>query len=229
MAEQERSSLTRPILLIALVLPLALLAFIYLGTKQEFEGVPIQYDIQDGDTVVHTLPVFSFVNTKGETITQDDLQGKIVLMSFFSVDGDSLSQTKTKVLFGNLMRTYENVDWEKDPPFLFVSVNTGDSLAVVRAFAARQESEPEHWWFLGGNQEDVIRLGGKGLRLPEFTHATPGFQPFTSQRAALIDMEGRVRKYYVATDLQEERGIQEDLITLLRIDYPEEINRMRAE
>ena len=225
MSEQERSRWTRPILLVALLLPLGLLTFIYLGTTQEFEGVPYEYDLVDGDTVYHTLPVFSLVNTQGDTVTQEDLLGKIVLLSFFAVGDDSLS--KTTVLFGNLMRTYENIEWEREPPFQFVSIATGDSVGAVRAFAQGQESDPTHWRFWTGKQEQVLEIAKQARGFAELASKQPGFEPFTSQRAALIDKEGRVRRYYMATDLQEERDIQEDLITLLRIDYPEDIKKMQ--
>lgn len=227
MSEKEGSRFTRPILLIALLLPLGLLTFIYLGTTQEFDRVPYEYDIIDGDTVYHTLPVFSLINTEGDTVTQADLKGKIVLLSFFAVGDDSLS--KTTVLFGNLMRTYENIEWDMEPPFQFVSISTGDSLGVVRAFAQGQASDPAHWWFWTGEQAEVLKISGRALAFPELEKEEPGFDPFTSQRVALIDKEGRVRRYYVATDLQEERDIQEDLITLLRIDYPEDIEQMNAD
>jgi len=114
MTEKEKSSWTRPILLIALLLPISLFMFIYLGGEQNFAGVPYQYDIRGEDTVYHTLPVFTFVRPNGDTVTRADFEGKITLLSFFAVNDDSLS--KTTVLFGNLQRTYDNVDWEMDPP-----------------------------------------------------------------------------------------------------------------
>ncbi len=226
MAEQARSPLTRPILLIALLLPLGLLALLYLGGEQKFDRVPFAYDIQNGDTVFHTLPVFSFTRPNGTEVSEKDFQGKITLLTFFAVGDDY--QSKTTVLFGNLMRTYENVDWEMAPPFQFASINTGDSLAAIQAFQAGMEADPENWWLLyHDSQEMVLKVGRDALDIPELKGKSDGFRPVTSQVAVLIDREGRVRKYYYATDLQEERKIQEDLITLLRVDYPEEIKRMR--
>ena len=226
MAESEKSKWTRPILLIALAVPLSLFFFLYYGAEQRFEHVPFQYeDIPDGDTVYHTLPAFSMVRVNGDTITDEDLRGRITLMSFFSVDDDA--DLKTTVLLGNLQRSYDNVDWDMDPPFLFISVNTGDSSAAVRAFRDEIEADPSRWWMLYGPQTDVLKLGAESFYLDAFVGKAPGFEPFTAQQVALIDKAGRVRKYYTATDLQEERNIQEDLIALLRLDYPEEIERMQ--
>ncbi len=227
MVEAQKSKWTRPILLMALLIPIGLFFLLYLGAEQEFERVPYQYDISGGDTVYTTLPAFSMLRANGDSITDADLRGHITLMSFFAVDDDA--DLKTTVLMGNLQRSYDNVDWEMDPPFLFVSVNTGDSLAAVQAFRSEIDADPDQWWLLHGSQAEVLRVAAQAFGLTEFGGKQPGFEPFTAQQVALIDMEGRIRKIYVATDLQEERNIQEDLIALLRLDYPEEIARMRQQ
>lgn len=227
MAEAQKSKWTRPILLIALAAPIALFFFLYFGAEQEFERVPYQYDLSGGDTVYTTLPAFSMLRANGDSITDADLHGQITLMSFFAVDDDA--DLKTTVLIGNLQRSFDNVDWEMDPPFLFVSVNTGDSLSAVKAFRSEIDADPDQWWLLHGDQAEVLSIAAESFGLTEFVGKQPSFKPFTAQQVALIDMDGRVRKIYVATDLQEERNIQEDLIALLRLDYPEEIERMQKD
>jgi cytochrome oxidase Cu insertion factor (SCO1/SenC/PrrC family) len=223
MAEVETSRWTRYILLITLAVPLGLFFVLYLGAEQKFEEVP--YAFSEGDTVSHVLPAFQLVRGNGDTVTHEDFLGHITLLTFFSTDDDA--ELKTTVLLGNLQRSYDNVEWDMVPPFQFVSINTGDSLAAVQAFAAEMDIDPAHWWVLHGDQAAVLDIAQVAFGMPEFANKQPGFKPFTAQTAALIDKEGRVRKYYVATDLQEERNIQEDLIALLRLQYPEDIERMK--
>jgi len=229
MAEPGKSPWTRWILLITLLLPLGFYFFLYTGTQQKFEHVPYSYKIKSGDTVFHRLPAFDLVRTDQQSITDQDVESYISIICFFAVGDDA--DKKTTVLFGNLQRIYDNVDWEMNPPFRFVAINTGDSASLAAAFEAKRtretKVEPEKWWTLTGEQADVAAIG-KSMGLEDFAYKDSVYRPFTSQVAALVDKEGRVRKLYVATDLQEERKIQEDLITLLRLDYPEEIKRMRA-
>ena len=230
MAEPGKSPWTRWILLITLLLPLGIYFFLYTGTTQKFEHVPYAYSVESGDTVFHRLPTFDLVRTDQQAISEEDLGPYISIITFFAVGDDA--DKKTTVLFGNLQRIYDNIDWEMNPPFRFVSINTGDSAALAAAFESRRvretEVDPQHWWTLSGEQQMVATIG-KALYVPGFEAKDSVFTPFTSQVAALVDKSGKVRKLYVATDLQEERKIQEDLITLLRLDYPEDIKRMRAE
>lgn len=218
----EKGRSVRWILLVVLALPATIFAFLYLFTEQEFDRVPYQYDLVDnGDTVFHRIPDVVFTKLDGDTIRTADLAGKIVLIDFFTVREDS--QKLTTVLHGNLNRTYKNVAWDEDPPFLFLSVSTGDNREELQAYQdSRPEADPAFWPVVTTSQEDLFTLGD-AFQIPSFGRRQPGGIPFTAQTAALIDKKGFVRKYYVATDLQEERKLQEDLITLLRLEYPEDL------
>lgn len=222
----ERSPWTRPILVLVLFVPLVLLIFFYRGVEHRFDRVPYVYDIvANGDTAFHALPDFAFVDLQGDSVGRADLEGYILFLSFFAVEDDGLA--RTTVLMGNLQRIFDNVEWELDPPIRFVSINTGDSLAAIQAFAAARDHDAAHWWLLSGNPADAARLGGEALNFPEFSRWQAGYPAFTSQTVALVDKSGRVRRYFIATDLQEERKMQEDLVTLLRLDYPEDLEVIR--
>ncbi|RMG74999.1 MAG: hypothetical protein D6722_01660 [Bacteroidetes bacterium] len=222
----ERSPWTRLILVLILFIPVALLILFYKGVDHRFDRVPFQYDIvENGDTAFHALPDFAFIDLQGDSVHRADLANTILFLSFFAVEDDGLD--RTTVLMGNLQRIFDNIEWELDPPVRFVSINTGDSLAAIQAFAEARAHDAEHWWLLSGNPADADRIGGTSLNFPEFARWEAGNPAFTSQTVALIDKSGRVRKYYVATDLQEERKMQEDLITLLRLDYPEDLEVIR--
>lgn len=222
----DRSPWTRPILVLVLFVPMLLLFLFYRGVDHQFDRVPYQFDlVEEGDTVYHTLPDFSLLDLKGDTLGREALQGYVTFLSFFAVEDDDLA--RTTVLMGNLQRIFDNVEWALDPPIRFVSINTGDSLPAIRAFAEARTHDLTHWPLWGGNAADAARIGGRALNFPEFSRWQAGYPAFTSQTVALIDKSGRVRQYYIATDLQEERKMQEDLVTLLRLDYPEDLKVMR--
>ena len=214
----KKSQVVPLMMLVLFVLPLVIYLFLAVGTKQNFDRVPFQYNIvENGDTVYHSLPNFALNDLYADSLYRKDLDQKICVISFFSIHDDSLM--KTTVLNGNLKRVYDNIDWEKNPPFKFISINTGDSPEKVRAYADSMGINPKHWLFLNGSQNEIFRLGSSSFEFPDFINKLPGSEPFTSQTVVLIDKAGRARNYYIGTDLVQERKIQEDLIALLRIDY----------
>jgi hypothetical protein len=216
------------LLLVLLALPLSLFLLINFGAEQQFDRVPTEYDIVNGDTVVHTLPIFSLRTLDGDTLTQADFLGKITFFDFFALGvDDSFTRVQTLVLHGNLKRTYDNVEWQLDPPIQFVSINTGNSLEAVKAYAAEREVDPTYWPVLVGDSADIMALAKATFHLPAFNGRTAADLPFTAQTIAMVDKVGTIRKYYVATNLIEERKIQEDLITLLRLEYPEDLKKIR--
>ncbi|MEL6847480.1 MAG: hypothetical protein AAFP92_03135 [Bacteroidota bacterium] len=198
------------------------MAFLYLFTEQVHDRVPYEYDIvENGDTLFHELPVFQLVNLDGDTLGRDDLLPYVTIIDFFSLEKDSLN-VRT-VLHGNLERTYRNIEWDRQPkpPIRFISISTGDSPEALKAYASkREEVDVDNWWILRGSPEEVYKLGAYTFQLMDFSRKTAQSEPFTAQQVALVDREGKVRKYYVGTDLIEERKIQEDLINLFKQDYP---------
>ena len=211
-----KRSITGPLILIGVFgIPLLTYLFLFVGTEQQFNRVPYQYDIStNGDTLWHTLPDFSLVNTAGETITHKDLKGNICIAGFISPDGEDI---KTLALIGNLRRSYDNIDWDKNPDIRFVFLSTSDSLPALQSYADSVNLDPKYWMFLSGDRKEVNRIA-RAFHIPDFENRTDG-KPFTSQTVILTDKTGRARKYYIGTDLSEERKIQEDLIALMRLDY----------
>ncbi|MEO1450580.1 MAG: hypothetical protein AAFV07_13710 [Bacteroidota bacterium] len=224
----NRKPLTAVILFCVFLLPMLIYIFLYTGTETVFNGVPYAYHLStSGDTVFHRVPAFSVEPVYEETaLSASDLKGYISIIGFVSLEDDSMK--KTTVLQGNLKRIYDNIIWDADPPFRFVSISWGDSLEALQAYQARQDSDSTKWIYAMADTSTVWNIAWEAFRLEEFRGRGPAVPPFTAQTIALLDKAGRVRKTYVATDLQEERKIQEDLIALLRLEYPEDLPKIRA-
>ncbi len=220
----KNRSATR-ILLIVLLLPLLVFGFMYKFTEQNFERLPFEYDlVENGDTVFHRIPDDVFNDVSGETFTSEDLKGNLVFIDFFSVREDSLKLTT--VLHGNLRRTYNNIMWDREPAIRFISINTGDDLDEIEAHRASLEAEAPGWRFVTVSAEDLQRLGD-AFQIPAFGKWSPGNPGFTAQTVPFLDKEGFVRKYFVGTDLAEERKMQEDIISIFRMEYPEDLEESR--
>lgn len=222
---EKGKSFTGIVLFALFVLPMLIYFFFYFGTEQRFQRVPYQYDIvENGDTVFHELPIFALVNLDGDTLRKEDLLGNITLIDFFTTVDDSFKLTT--VLHGNLTRTFKNINWEQNPSIRYLSINTGDPIDEVQAYAnQREDIDPERWWITTGSPEEIEKLASQTFNLPEFARRIPSDPPITSQTVALVDKTGKVRKYYIATDLVQERKIAEDLIALFRMEYQEELGK----
>ncbi len=213
------------ILLLVLALPIAVFLFMYNFTQQNFTRLPYEHDlIENGDSVFHRIPDVVFTDLNGRSFPASELEGNLVFLDFFTLRQDSLKLTA--VLHGNLKRTHDNVMWERNPPIRFVSISTGDQLEELQAHASSLEAEAPGWQIVTVSQEDLLRLGD-AFQIPDFSKQMPGQQPFTSQTVVFLDKEGYARKYFTGTDLAEERKMQEDLITLFRLEYPDDLSNSR--
>ncbi|MEZ4825792.1 MAG: hypothetical protein R3C61_05775 [Bacteroidia bacterium] len=210
-----KRSIIGPIILIGIfVVPLAGYFFLKLATSQQFNKMPFVYQIQEnGDTVYYRLPVFHFQSLDGDSVSGEALLGNICLLGFFSPEGEPMVNT---AFIGNLKRTFDNIAWERSPDIRFALFCEKDTTGKLRAYVDSLDVNPDQWMFLTASAEALQNLAEEGLGITDFTSSG---KPFSSGLVVLTDKEGRVRKKYNATNLIEERKIQEDLITLLRLEY----------
>ncbi|MEM8887367.1 MAG: hypothetical protein AAGD28_05230 [Bacteroidota bacterium] len=212
----------KTVIIAVFIVPILIYLYLYNFSHPVRDNVPFVYQVENGDSTVRSLPEFTLENLAGESITQDDLLGNICFVSFFSLEEDTLS----RVLHGNLQRTYKNLDWEREPSIRFVNINTGDSLDAIQSYRDKlEELDSRFWLTLRGADTMIYDLAGKALDLPKFREEPTAAYQKTSQYVGLFDKEGRLRKFYIGTDLAHERKMQEDIIALIRMEYPEELKR----
>lgn len=205
------------ILFVLFVLPLSVYMIVKSISRPQFERVPFAYTItENGDSLVHELPPFSFTDQEGRTLTREDLLGTIYIISFI----DPQDTLITRILNSNLDRLYKNV--MEGANIRFMSVHTDTS--SLAGYEKAQEVDAQKWAFVHGTREAVLRLGRDAFRLEAFEGKdTTNLQPFTAKDIALVDKAGRVRKYYAGTDLGNVRTITDDLRSLIVMEYPEEL------
>ena len=209
------------ILFATFFLPLIIFAFLYLFSKPVHEHLPYAFEVKNGDTLFYELPEFTLPIVGGSSLNRDDLLGKISLIHFFAVKEDTRKIRTT--LHGNLNRTFENIEWESEPSIRFIAINTGDHPDTLQKYVDRQQLDSRYWITAYGDSASIEPIAGRAFHLPEFKDRKAKDYPATSQIVALVDKAGKVRKFYMGTDLAEERRLQEDLIALMRLEYPEEL------
>lgn len=212
----------KTVIIAVFIVPVVIYLYLYNFSRPVRENVPFVYQVENGDSTIRELPEFNLYNLAGEEVSKSDLLGKISFVSFFSLKEDTL----TKVLHGNLQRTYKNLNWEREPNLRFIHINTGDSLSDIESYLDKmKEVDPRYWITLRGADSVIHEFAGKALDLPKFRTASTEPYQLTSQYVGLFDKEGRLRKFYIGTDLAHERKMQEDIIALMRMEYPEELER----
>jgi len=220
------------LLLTILVLPLFVYILFRYISKPVFNDIPYQYmETASGDSVIPQIRQTRLTSLDGDLITTEDILGRIYLIDFFSTRDTLL----TTVLHGNLEKVLNNI---QEADYIgMLSVYTGDTLTpeLITYGETEFKGDGEQWKVAWGNQDIVLNLGSEQLGIDEVEQKWDSLTtygqvvPFTSQMIALIDKSGKVRQYYVATDLAEIRKINQDLQALTVLEYPDELksNRQR--
>ena len=213
--------------LVAILLVPLVLYFVFREISHPvFNSVPFQYRVEaSGDSNIYTLQDFPAQHLNGTPLTSSEYSDRILLIDFFSL-ADTL---RTTVLHGNLQRVYDNI---RDTDYIrMFSICTGDTInSDLIDYAADFESYGDTWQVLWMDTASVRQtaLGQLGIqevgKWYDLRARNKEFPEFTSQTLALLDKKGRVRKYFVATDLGEIKRINEDLRALTVLEYPEELN-----
>jgi protein SCO1/2 len=152
------------------------------------------------------LPAFSLENAGGGRTGLAELRGKTWIADFIFT---SCAGVCPEMAVG-MRRVQREVAGDPDTLCVSISVDPErDTAEALRAYAAKEEAVPGRWIFLRGEKEVVHALGYDGFGLLDRK------DPFLhSQRAALVDGDGRIRGYYRLTDPE---GVEELLEAWRRV------------
>jgi protein SCO1/2 len=228
----KKNQLQASIAIFVIALPV-IVYFIFKGfSTAHFNNMPYQYSVSaSGDTLIHTLPDFELTDQNGQPFSRKDMLGKVYIVSFFDgMEEEHVPDKKDRynfILMPNLAKVYRNAD---DAPMVrLLSISTSpetDSLPVLQDWANRFEAEAPRWTFASGNRDEVFKLGLETFRMKEFMKRMRREEPFTARAIALVDKEGKVRRYYEGTnDFAIEKQLFEDLRALLTIEYEEDFSK----
>ncbi|MEM6262400.1 MAG: SCO family protein [Bacteroidota bacterium] len=221
------------ILVLVIAIPLIIYFTFRYTTSPVFNNIPYQYSLSEaGDTLFHTLPEASFTTTEGVTYSRDDMLGKVWVFSFFhSADTGRVGDSAfARILNAHLYKVYDNVsDIEMIKMVSITTDPVGDSLPVLKTYANSLGVDPTKWHFATASKADVIELGLNSFRMPDFKRKFRSGEPFTARSIALVDAEGKVRKYYDGTNLfQIEKKLSEDLRALLTLEYRDRLKKDKS-
>lgn len=148
----------------------------------------------------HHILDFELVNQLGDTVTNADVKGKILIVNFFF----ARCVTICPKISSNISRTQAYFLEDTTVHFLSHSVTPQiDSVSVLRDYAETFETNSDRWWLLTGSKEHIYKLARRSY-FAVLDEGDGGLQDFIhTENVVLIDPEGRLRGYYDGTSSKD--------------------------
>lgn len=196
-------------------LGLILIALFLQSCKFGKHTLPIisPHTIEGQDTAFKTLPQFEFTNQDGKTVTQEDFLGKVFIADFFFVSCPTICPVMSK----NISKIYERYEGDTRFKILSHSIDTTDSIPVLKAYAKGLGVSAPTWHFVTGARQDIYDIGYDFYMATIKEDSTEGSGGYLhSGDLILIDRKGRIRGIYDGTSDAETGMLISDLRILLK-------------
>ena len=156
---------------------------------------------------------FSFTDRSGETITKNDLLGKPWVTGFiFTACAGPCP--KVSLAMQAIQKRYD------DKPVNIVTFTVDpkrDTPEVLAKYADFYQADPEQWFFLTGERDDLYGLINGSFLMPvlEDENPQPGFEIIHTTNLCLVDSTGRVVGKYNSVKDEDMALLRRDLDQLL--------------
>lgn len=164
----------------------------------------------------HTIGDFSFTNQYGETVTQQDVAGKIYVVDYFFTTCGSICPKMTAQMTRVQGAFLQNDDVMILSHTVWPEVDTVEQLL---SYAKEKGVRKGKWHLLTGNKEKLYELARKSyfvLKPAEADDVGDGDSDFIhSNNFVLVDRNRRIRGYYDGTSHEEVDHLIQDIKILL--------------
>lgn len=174
------------------------------------------------DTVWHRVANLRLINQLGDTVTLDDLRGKILVADFFFTRCPSICPSLTR----NMRRLQTGMRMKDDirkfdtsvVQFLSFSVDPErDSSEALRKYADKFGVGHDTWWLLTGPKKTIYDFALNDLKLGLQDGGTVDSNFIHTAKFILLDRDRVVRGYYNGLDSTDLSKLAED-VTLLMLE-----------
>lgn len=183
----------------------------YLGFRQTNEKTVDGKTITD--TIYHTIAPFSFTDQDENTITNEEMKGKVYVADFFF----TTCPTICPIMKTQMLRVYDKFKENPDFQILSHSIDpTYDTVQVLKDYSVRLGIEDASTWhFLTGDQEKIFEIGQTSYLATamEDKNEPGGF--LHSGAFILIDRDGHIRGVYDGTKENQVNKLIKDIPKLL--------------
>jgi protein SCO1/2 len=174
---------------------------------------------QTTDTIWHRLPDLTLVNQSGDTVSLNDLKGKVLVADFFFTHCPTICPRLTM----NMKRLQESITnservGDKTNQYIhFLSFSIDperDSVRELKKWADRFQVNPEKWWLLTGEKKVIYNMAIQEMKVGVEDGKGVDTNFFHTDHFVLIDSNRHVRGYYHGLDPASLSKLSEDIILL---------------
>lgn len=171
------------------------------------------------DTVWQKIPDFSLVNQQGDSVSWEDLRGKVVVADFFFTHCPTICPRLTT----NMRWVQQSINnsrrvGDKTPEFIhFLSLSIDperDSVPRLKQWADRFQVNPGQWWLLTGNKKEIYDLAINEMKIGVVDGEGVDTSFIHTDHFVLIDSNRHVRGYYHGLDTTSLKQLSNDIIFL---------------
>jgi protein SCO1/2 len=161
----------------------------------------------------HKIADFQLINQNGETITQQNYQGKIYIADFFF----TRCTTICPVMTTNMKSVQDAFLENNDVMFLSHSVTPDiDSVSVLREYADIKGVIDGKWNITTGDKKHIYEMARKSY-FAVLDEGDGGLQDFIhTENFILVDRNRQIRGFYDGTDKQDINRLIQDIHILLK-------------
>jgi len=156
----------------------------------------------------HTIADFSFVNQNGDTITQQDYEGKIYVADFFFTTCGSICPKMTTNLADVQKAVLNNPKVMLLSHTVFPEV---DSIPVLKAYAIKHGVVDSKWNLVTGDKKEIYTMARKSYLAVKLGRPDQLYDMVHTENFVLVDQKRRVRGFYDGTDKEEIKRLLEDI------------------
>jgi protein SCO1/2 len=202
------------------------IAFFMLKGKEEplpyFNPTDMEADVVDSALYAeqvgqgHTIGDFSFLDQRGKTVTEADIEGKVFVAEYFFTTCGSICP----VMNVQMQRVQEAFVGEKDFRILSFTVHPEvDTVEQMQRYAKDHGAIPGKWFFLTGDKKELYALARKSFFVLKPAEAQnlgdAGGDFIHTNNFVLVDREKHIRGYYDGTNPKEVDRLIHDIERLL--------------
>ena len=116
--------------------------------------------INEGDTIYHTIPDFSFIDQDSNLLDQSFLEGKVYVTDFFFTSCPSICPR----MKAQMLRVSEAFGDRSDFALLSHSIDPEyDTPIVLKTYASKLQGVSPNWRFLTGKKSEIYEIANDYL------------------------------------------------------------------
>lgn len=169
-------------------------------------------EINDTDTVYHSIGDYKFVNQDSVVITPATFKNKIYIADFFFTS----CPTICPIMKSQMMRVYEEFEENDEVAILSHTIDPEyDTVALLHDYADRLGVKSSKWHFVTGNKEEIFDIGQTSYMVTAMKDDQEPGGFLHSGAFILVDKERRVRGIYDGTKEEAVSKLIEEIEILL--------------